>query len=388
MAVALNRDGQGSVDTHYVPPRRRVKMVAFTPKDAAEGGLTYNFTKTNLMYQDQFGVAPVVADGDPVGMILDDRLWGGKTLTQIIASQPELVIDGDFNVGISQVTAKRNAALSWTGNNSLTVTADGVTAEPQGWLTIATAPMQWVRVALNVMTGSPSAILRAYRSDQVTALASSPAVAVSSYVFWFMALDAVSYLSLGVNSGTGGTQFDAVSAKAIPGNHALATGTARPVWKSGKFIRFDGVDDNLLSSFLSSPQGSFVFKGTGPNNSRGIMSCSGGGGSFCELITDGGTRLGASLGTQTSVTIFAGTSIFNKLNTYALTWDGTTVKLYTGSVPVYSQPQVGVVSVTQRLTIGARNGPSIWANMDMYQAVANNRAISQAEIAALVNYWG
>ena len=51
-----------------------------------EQGLWYDPSQLDTMFQDSAGTTPVTAAGDPVGLILDKRLWGGKTLAQVFAA--------------------------------------------------------------------------------------------------------------------------------------------------------------------------------------------------------------------------------------------------------------------------------------------------------------
>jgi hypothetical protein len=56
-------------------------------------GFDYDFTKTDRHFQNHGGNGQLLADdvGEAIGLVLDQREWGGKTLAQLLASQPELI---------------------------------------------------------------------------------------------------------------------------------------------------------------------------------------------------------------------------------------------------------------------------------------------------------
>jgi hypothetical protein len=133
---------------------------------------------------------------------------GGSSRTN-----PNLVTDGGFDLGISQVTAKRGATLAWANSNSLRVTYGG-TAEPQGWLALATVPGVAYLATVTVTQDTASAVLRAYRADQTSVLASATSQLTGTRTLAFTAQDTVTHLSLGANASVlNSTIFDNVSVR-------------------------------------------------------------------------------------------------------------------------------------------------------------------------------
>jgi len=51
-----------------------------------EQGLWYDPSQLDTMFQDSVGTTPVTGPGDPVGLILDRRLWRGRTYAQMLAA--------------------------------------------------------------------------------------------------------------------------------------------------------------------------------------------------------------------------------------------------------------------------------------------------------------
>lgn len=133
------------------------------------------------------------------------------------APGPNLVVDGGFDLGISQVTAKRSATLSWDNSNSLKVVPNGVTAEPQGHLALATVPGVLYVATVQIVAAVANANIRVYRTDGTTALASLLNVGVGIRTLTFTPVETLSYLSLGVNSSSAAQSsiFDNASVRRV-----------------------------------------------------------------------------------------------------------------------------------------------------------------------------
>lgn len=54
--------------------------------------LWYDPSDLTTMFKNTSGTQPVTADGDSVALMLDKGQWGGKTLEQVLAAQPELEV--------------------------------------------------------------------------------------------------------------------------------------------------------------------------------------------------------------------------------------------------------------------------------------------------------
>lgn len=233
---------------------------AWTPADLfalAQPGIFLDGSDNSVMWQDAAGTTPVTALGQSVGLVLDKRLWGGKTLAQMLAEQPELVTNGggpfvstddwttqDFNVSLSIDAGRLRldfaGASSYAYTSLPTIAGESYAVEVEFELgSNATAG----RMAVRDQTASGTVIV----GESDTQSASSP------IRFFFTALSAVSVLRAGFEKENPATAYvHRVSVKHVPGNHASqSTSASCPVWQEddlgARGLLFDGVDDNLAT---------------------------------------------------------------------------------------------------------------------------------------------
>lgn len=174
------------------------------------------------------------------------------------------------------------------------------------------------------------------------------------------------------------------------GNHASqATSGARPVRKMGGLIRYDGSDDNLLTTFNPAAATSLAFHGKIGDLTQIIVGAQNSNGR-CYISTGASGSLAAGVGAQNFYDITAGPDIRNVLGVGVLTCNGSVVKLYWNGAEIYSAAQSGVTPSTTPFMVGAHNNngtPSNFASADLYRALAIDRALTPAEITKLTNYW-
>lgn len=181
------------------------------------------------------------------------------------------------------------------------------------------------------------------------------------------------------------------------GNSATqATTAAQPKWQTGGLARFDGSDDNLLSTLKPSATAmtlvADVLVGTA-GNATVLMGCIGAGTQRLSLGFTVAGVLAGSLGNQFSSTILDAGAVDRSGQRLraALTCDGTTVRLYANGVQVYSGAQSGAPATDQDIAVGAYNNAGAiqsFSNADMYKALAIKKALTAAEIVAITNEWG
>src|SRR5690606_7271653 len=58
---------------------------------AQSDGLWFDFTQTDRLFQENVGPTPANDPGEVIGLAMSQRVWGGKTLAELLAGQPELV---------------------------------------------------------------------------------------------------------------------------------------------------------------------------------------------------------------------------------------------------------------------------------------------------------
>lgn len=83
--------------------------------------LWYDPSDLTTMFKDTAGTQPVTADGDSVALMLDKGQWGGKTLEQVLAAQPEILANSTFDAGVA----------NWN-NAATTISADSGTLRTVG----------------------------------------------------------------------------------------------------------------------------------------------------------------------------------------------------------------------------------------------------------------
>lgn len=264
-------------------------------KNGEDGYLFRNFSNLSKVYTLFSGPPAVVEDNDPVGLILDESLWNGLTLSQIAALSPELKETGavamagtapanSYNTGTGAGTASR-VDLTNQSYVSVPVTANNV-------YLIDITPTNNVLVKDNVTGASAHTFLSSGgRQQQI--------VRPVTNVINFLAT------ANGLN-----TAFTIHSIKRVPGNHAAqSTAARRPTYRAPSqlppSLQLDGSDDALLPLFRPMVSGTgltmamafYVTDTSGSQNQRIIMG--GGDAAARATIIIGSTgSLGIGWGTQ------------------------------------------------------------------------------------------
>lgn len=228
-----------------------------------EQGAWYDPSDLSTLYQDSAGTIPVTAVGQPVGLILD------KSKGLVLG--PELVTNGTFDTNINGWTSNQGQTPVWsagrlrlstqgsTGTSVLQAISCVVGRSYALTVSYMTVSGYGLGPGLRISTSGVDygASGQIYRSpyESPTAFVNRTAV--------FTATQATIYVYLIASGGQSATttcEFDNISVRELPGNHATqATTTSRPTLKqdaSGKYyLSFDGVDDYLVT-------GSIDFTGT------------------------------------------------------------------------------------------------------------------------------
>jgi hypothetical protein len=196
------------------------------------------------MFQDAAATVPVTADGQPVGLALDKRLWGGKTLAQVKASQPQLVVNGGFDTdtawtkgtGWSIANGKASASGAAVGTTMAPVTP--VVATIGSTYLVAFDVVDLTSGAFSVGIGGQVGTARSalgHYEEYITATTTG-SIAV--------------YTRIGATT-TG--SIDNVSVKLIPGNHSPQTNVAaRRTYKTNGTLAWlwdDNSDDAMPVTF-------------------------------------------------------------------------------------------------------------------------------------------
>ena len=233
-------------------------------------GFYFDFTRTDRHFQEHTG--PTLADdiGESIGLALDQRTWGSGTLAQVLAAQPELVANGDFSSALSGWTAvgvniptlaavggrwratAAGSASGWFGGYTvLTDLTIGKTYRVAVQATLQSGWTSFSNFVFTVMDGAgATSIVGANRSTAgllemyFVATATSHAVRLRAEGAF---VNGVSY-----------AEFDDLSVKLVPGYSALqSTGTMKPA-RQAFGAKFDGSDDNLLTTYIPGTGANFL----------------------------------------------------------------------------------------------------------------------------------
>lgn len=203
---------------------RRQGGGVFAPSDLFQTGdilLWYDPSDLTTLFQDTAGTTPVTADGQSVALQLDKGQWGGKTLEQVLAAQPELVTNGTFD-----------SDTAWTKGTGWTIGSGVATRD-------ATA------TASNLSVGSFVEVGKLYQIQWTQSGTGFVAAYLGTASGQLLSNNNTpgTYTRLAVATQTGGVLFrgntaiesiDNVSVKEIPGYHRTqATGTSMPKYKTG-----------------------------------------------------------------------------------------------------------------------------------------------------------
>lgn len=175
-------------------------------------------------------------------------------------------------------------------------------------------------------------------------------------------------------------------------NGTQATGAAQPKWQTGDLSRYDGVDDNLLTSVVPGLAMTLIFKLKGTAAS---INVAGGRNATvttrCILGINAGGQLCAGVGADSQAVIVGGADIRNVVGVAALVFNGSTISLLWNNSVLYSAAQNGAPNTDTAIPVGASNIAgalgSFWAG-DIYHALVIKKALTAAQIEAITNLWG
>lgn len=202
-----------------------------------EQGVLYDPNDLSTLFQDAAGTTPVTAAGQPVGLMLDKRL--GLVLGAELA--PAAWSSGN------------QAAISFVGG-VVRVTYGGAPS-PYAFGVLATEVGRWYRLRVRIAAQSNPAATSSVRVGLVQgagSLYSEPLTAgLRDKTIHFLATSTQTVLSLlhADNSAGGYVEFDGISIREIPGNHAfIATAASRSMLRQNVttgayYLETDGSDD-------------------------------------------------------------------------------------------------------------------------------------------------
>jgi hypothetical protein len=215
--------------------RRRRGFTAFSPSALfalAEPGVWYDPSDLTTLFQDTAGTTPVTTPGQTVALMLD------KSKGPI---GPDVITNGDFSSG---TTGWLSGSFGSYGGTFVGASGKGVLTTGAGlnywvWQALTTVIGRSYRVSGSISATSGGNLYRFGKADNTDMNSSINSVnfllAAGSYNGLFTATATTTYIVLQINSGGGanvGTaEYDNISVKELPGNHATqATAASRPTY--------------------------------------------------------------------------------------------------------------------------------------------------------------
>lgn len=320
----------------------------------------YDSTKLDRLFQENTGITLADDVGESVGLWLDQATWGGKTLAQLIAAQPEKWSNPTPTISnVSGTVGAYNSGTRTMTNTGATVSgyprfffdlglAVGKTYFVTGRLDGDRAKAGMVRLA---DSGSANNIAVPNASTGLFSGYATAAAAVGGKV-------GIEFLTFLTSADTGLT-IAQLSVKEVPGFHGVqATGSLKGTRQSAG-VKYDGSDDNHLTTYLAASGKNFIqVKATIPATVSALQVLAGASGSGANRVylgIDTSGRACAGVGSDTTSTIVGTSDLRNTEATIALTFDGTTVRLIVNGVIEYEAAQNSTPTTTIPLRIGGLN---------------------------------
>jgi hypothetical protein len=323
---------------------------------AQSDGFYYDFIKTDRLFQENIGPTPADDVGELIGLALDQRQWNGQTLAQVLATQSELVTNGTFDTDLT----------GWTdagGDGSASVDAgalkiiEGATANEERRQVLTVTVGAVYKVSCSLGGTAPIIFIGSTSGGAELGNIQSSGTRYITATTTTLSLRCRTGNALG--SGLFAT-FDNVSVKLIPSIPAIqATGSLKPALQTTG-AKFDGSDDNLLTSYTSAVGANFIaalisvpasLPGT-----QTIVGSNDGVPNRCRLSVNPNGNLCAAVGTQLENTIFTTSNLRGTEVVVCLSFDGTTVRLFDNPAAVaYQAAQSGVPTTTIPYRLGSLN---------------------------------
>lgn len=344
-------------------------------------GLDIPFYTLSQLFQESTGPTAVAATNDPIGLALDQRLWGGKTLSALLAGQSELLVLGSWNTSTTGGAA--SAVESPPG--TLTITGDGTNTgiAIQGIATVSgntyciQPTVAGVAVTLQVGTTSGGSQLFGATAQ------------VGTGKFFFTATTATSYIKF-ARTPSGTTTVSAISCKLVPGHPAIQSTSSsfRPTYQSG-WCRYDGSDDRHSLSGVTLGATGFVMlrrkliqKTASTQVMFGAVGASGTDRIYFGVDTSGFPV--GRIGNGAAMSVAA--DITGVDGTLGVWWDGSTAALLYNGVKSVSQAQVNAPTTTAVPHIGGYNNNGTlgsFCNFDCREPVYGSSAPNNSILSSI-----
>lgn len=342
--------------------------------------LDVDFAKTDRHWQDVTGYTLADDAGEPIALAMDSGAWAGRTLAGEVGAQAELRGTGTTGIVGSTTPATYNPA---TGVGTVSRTSY---PGDQSYVTFPVVAGAYYEIDIQ-----PNASQGLNMRPNTTA---AIVIFVASGRNKYRVASTTNEILFTADANGATSTFTIHSFKRVPGNHGTSSGGARPGRQAGGVAQFDGSDDNLLTSYLaqSGPM-TLLYHGTVPASLAALQVMLGASGSAANRCWLGVTTAGAlagGVGGQSSTTILGTRDVRDKEIVAALTFDGSTVKLFLRvdgvTTEEYSAAQASTPTTSVPFRIGALNNNGAagsFATVDAHSFKAAHKSMTLAEFAVI-----
>ena len=339
-------------------------------------GFWYDLRRRDSMFQQSGGPTPADDPGELIGLALDQRLWGGQTLPQVVAGAAELVVNGNFATDTAWTRTQATISGGIATINSPDGTFAGIRQD------IAGVAGRLYAISFDLLSLSGDAPTVDFGATGVAQVSS----ALDRKTVFLVASGASNPLFIKRTSGVTLFTIDNVSVREVSQVPATQSTTSfKPKWQTDG-AAFDGTDDNLLTNYTAGSGANFLIaKVVVPASIASTQIFLGGGGGPWSVIgVDSAGQLRAGLG---SSLVSAGPDLRGQTVVVGVTSNGETELMFVGGSLVNSRA-ASAPDTSNALRIGARNSASTALNFfggSIQHALAGREFIDLARFNQIAN---
>jgi len=350
-------------------------------------GLYFDFSKTDQLFQTVNGGAAADGAGENIALALEGHAWAARTYAQQMAQQAELVANGTFDSNTTGWSQAGPGSFAWDPSGAIAC-SDVAGGDCNAQTPFTSVVGRRYRFAWKVRASNGGYLTRIRNS---TDYQSAFTVAITGdFEAVFAASTTTNTVNLLAADTNTTTVFDDISVKEIVGSHgSQATTAAQPKYQTGDVARFDGSDDNLLTTKIAAATG-YIMARSMPTSGAALQVLVGAvGASGTDRI-----YLGVDASNQAVCRIGNGAALAGAVSiagvdgTIGVRWNGTTVDLLVNGVVVATQAQVGLPTTTRPLRVGAYNSNGTAANFftgDVWDVIEADKALTDAAALSIHN---
>jgi hypothetical protein len=349
---------------------------------SGETGYVFDPATISSLRQDIQGLTLVTAAGDSVGLDLSIERWAGQTFTPVMAAQAETQTDSFstptwvINDGLSSITdgVLHLLSTSITGGASKTA-ANGSPYNSAKAFEVVLTVTDYVKGGVRVWTGA--GYTPGFTANGVHSFIAAAPADTTVRVY---------------GSTTDNDLKCEISIKEIPSVPSRqATPGAQPKYQTGPVrIVGDGIDDDLLTTFNPTLEGTIWFAGMIENASDVLMGSQPASEGRCFIGTNAAGELCGAVGEQGFSVITGGPDIRGQYGVFFLDYDGSDVALSIGAETIYEGAQVGAVNTTipdRVLSLNNNGAGASFSKAAFVGAGRISRRITPAERAGVTAYY-